>query len=281
MRTFAALSILLCAAAAYASTLSPESAVVGSENAFFSMPRIAPLKLAPRTAPAPQAEPGPLFEVLDSHARRAPAAQKLSDVVGQVSLPALLDHHRDMLKAKQLGGRPYDISVAGDPGFKKYFLTFQQSGALTIAPLGDLNRLRGEGIDITVAPGVVYNFRVSINIFNPIRGSTLEIHPSQGTRGPQHDIKTGTVLDLVKAKSYVFSAGGEEYWTLFGTDVDPNTNALANTRTLLFIHEAGTSTKAWNVAESSLPAGQAVNVTFGDAQMTLTRAANGQLTISN
>src|SRR5205814_254166 len=128
------------------------------------------------------------------------------------------------------------ISVAGDPGFKKYFLTFQQRGWLAIAPLGDLNRLRGEGIDVQIKPGVIYNFHVSINIFNPVRGSTMEIHASQGTSGPDHDISTGEVLDLVKAKSYIFSAHGSEFWMLNGTDVDPNTNTLANTRSLLFIH---------------------------------------------
>src|SRR4029077_2095639 len=112
--------------------------------------------------------------------------------------------------------------------------------------------------------GVTYNFHVSINIFNPVRGSTMEIHASQGTQGPDHDISTGEILDLLHAKSFVFSARGSEYWMLHGTDVDPNTNALANTRSLLFIHYAGTSTKAYPVAEASLPVGQPTNVTFGN-----------------
>jgi hypothetical protein len=220
------------------------------------------------------------FEVVEPKISAASATQGIKSVVGQVSLPALLDHHRDLLKNKTLGSKPYDISVAGDPSFKKYFLTFQQAGSLLIAPLGELKRLTGDGIDVQVEPGVTYNFHVSINIFNPIRGSTMEIHATQGTSGPDHDISTGEVLDLVKAKSFVFSARGNEYWTLFGTDVDPNTNQLTNSRTLLVIHEAGTKTKAYPVAESALPVGQAVNVTLGDTQVTMTRAADGQLTIS-
>ncbi|MBI3551167.1 MAG: hypothetical protein HY077_01510 [Elusimicrobia bacterium] len=281
MRILAALCIALLAAAAYASS-TPEAVSLGAEQVFYAMPHIAPLKLAPRAVVPQEPEQAvELFKVLDPKPRPAPRAQKQGSVVGSVSLPALLDHHRDLLKGKTLGRKPYDISVAGDPGFKTYFLTFRQASSLLIAPLGDLNRLRGEGIDITIEPGVVYHFHVSINIFNPVRGSTMEIHPSRGTSGPQHDIKTGTVLDLVKDKSYVFSADDNEYWVLHGTDVDPKTNKLTDTRSLLFIHEAGMSTKAWPVAESSLPAGQPVNVTFGDAQLTLTRSAGGQLTISN
>jgi hypothetical protein len=280
MRTTAALAALSLAVAAQASSPSLESTSRAGEQVFFTMPHINPLKLAPRAAPQAQEPAVELFKVLDPKPRRAGQAQKLGEVVGQVDLKTLLDHHRDLLKAHQLGRKPYDISVAGDPGFKNYFLTFQQASGLLIAPLGDLNRLRGEGIDVTVEPGVVYNFHASINIFNPVRGSTLEIHPTKGTQGPRHDVNTGSLLDMVKAKSYVFSADDNEYWVLHGTDVDPKTNKLTDTRSFLFIHEAGMSTKAWPVEESSLPVGQAVNVTFGDAQLTLTRSAAGLLTIS-
>ncbi len=281
MRTFVALCVMLSAAAASAASPSAESISLGSENIFLSVPAIAPLKLAAPAAQAPKAEPAFPFEVLDPKISQAPGAQTLGSVVGQVKLAALLDHHRDMLAGKTLGSKPYDISVAGDASFKNYFLTFQQPGNLLIAPLGELKRLTGDGIDVQIEPGVTYNFHVSINIFNPVRGSTMEIHAAQGTSGPDHDISTGEVLDRVKAKSFVFSARGNEYWTLFGTDVDPNTNQLANTRTLLFIHEAGTKTKAYPVAESALPVGQAVNVTLGDTQVTMTRGADGNLVISN
>jgi hypothetical protein len=279
MRLLATLSLAVLSQAAFAAAPSAESASAGAEQVFFSVPPIAPLKLAVPAA-SKTAEPVSFFEIQDPKPRPAAPAQALGEAVGQVSLPALLDHHRDLLANQQLGASNWNISVAGDPGFKKYFLTFQQSSNLVIRPLGDLNRLRGEGIDVTIAPGLVYHFHVSINIFNPIRGSTLEIHAAQGTRGPDHDIKTGTVLDAVKAKSYIFNADGNEYWVLYGTDVDANTNQLANTRSLLFIHEAGTSTKAWPVAEGSLPVGQPTSVTFGDNSYVLTRSADGQLSIN-
>jgi hypothetical protein len=68
---------------------------------------------------------------------------------------------------------------------------------------------------------------------------------------------------------------------LHGTDVDPATNKLVDSRSLLFIHEAGMSTKAWPVAESALPAGQPTTVSFGDNQYVLTRSADGRLTIAS
>lgn len=278
MRLLAALSLAVLSQAAMAAAPSAESASAGAEQAFISVPAFSPLKLA-TPAVSKSAEQTPFFETLDPKPEPAAPAQALGQAVGQVSLSALLDHHRDLLPSQQLGSSNWDISVAGDPGFKKYFLTFQQSSNLVIRPLGDLNRLRGEGIDVTIAPGVVYHFHASIDIFNPVRGSTLEVHATQGTQGPDHDFNTGDVLDAVKAKAYVFSANGNEYWVLHGTDVDPATNKLTNTRSLLFIHEAGLSTKAWPVAEGALPVGQPTRVTFGDNSYVLTRSADGQLTI--
>lgn len=272
-----ALSLVLSAVAASAAT-TPEAARYGAENTFLSVPKFS-FHLSPRvSAKSGQQNGAPVFEVLDPKPREVSILRRRGSPVGSVSLPALLDHHRDLIN-KTLGRKNYDISVAGDAGFKKYFLTFQQAGSLLITPLGDLNRLRGEGIDVTIEPGVVYNFKANINIFNPVRGSTLEIHATKGTQGPSHDIKTGTILDLVKAKSYVFNGAGNEYWVLHGTDVDPDTNKLTDTKSLLFIHEAGMSTKAWPVAEASLPAGKAVTVSFGDDQFVLTRSAEGRLTI--
>lgn len=200
-------------------------------------------------------------------------------VVGSLKLADQIDRHRDLL-TRQLGSAPRLVSVAGDAAFKTYFMTFAWAGQLVIAPLGDLNRLRGDGIDIRVDADTAYNFKVSINIFSPVRGSTLKMKAIQGTQGPNHDVKTGVILDAVKARSYVFNAKGKEFWLLAGTDVDPATNRLTDTRSLLFIHEDGTSSKAWPIAESALPAGQASSVAFGDVKLILTRSAEGQLTIN-
>ena len=228
-------------------------------------------------APVPAA---PIGVIDDPQPRVLPPTRTQGAVVGTVSLAAQLDRHIDLLPATTLGSRAWDIGVAGDAAFKSYFLTFRAGTELKIAPLGDLNRLRGDGVDIQIEPGVVYNFKAKINIFNPVRGSTLQIHPSQGTRGPSRDVKTGALLDAVKARAFVFSSGGSEYWLLHGTDVDTATNRRAATTSLLVIHEAGLSTKAWPIAVASIPVGGALGVTFGNARFALTRDTAGDLTIS-
>ena len=199
--------------------------------------------------------------------------------IGSVRLPDLLDRHRTLI-ARQLGSLAWGISMAGDAAFKNTFLTFAREAALVIAPVGDLNRLRGDGVTVTIAPGVTYNLRVSINILDPVRGSTLKITAVNKTNGPSHEIKTGVILAALKAKSYVFKSKGKEYWLLHGTDVDPATNTLAGTRSLLFIHEEGLSSKAWPLAESSLGAGQPVSVALDDTRLVLVRDDQGGLSIS-
>lgn len=199
------------------------------------------------------------------------------NLVGKVSLPAQLDKHRDLL-TRQLGPLGRLISAAGDAGFKSYFLSFAWADRLVFAPLGDLNRLRGDGINVRVDPQTAYNFKVSINIFSPVRGSTLKMTAIEGTKGPNHEVKTGVILDATKARSYVFKAKGTEYWLLHGTDVDPATNQPAKTRSLLFVNEAGLSSKAWPLAESDLPAGVNVAVTLKD-RLILRREADGTLTV--
>ncbi len=199
--------------------------------------------------------------------------------VGRMNLPKFLDSHRDMFTLR-LGANDWDVSVAGDAGFQKYYLTFARGDTLLIRALGDLNRLRGRGIDVRIDDKTAYNFKVAINIFNPVRGSTMKITPIQGTRGPRHRIKTGKILDRVREKSYVFKASGKEYWGLYGTDVDPVTETLGDTRSFLFINEAGMSTKAWPLAETKLPIDQPTAVDFEGTKLVLVRTA-GELIINS
>lgn len=223
---------------------------------------------------------GPIFKepvLQDPKPTRVFPMEKKGKEAGRVSLPAQLDRHQDLL-TRQLGAAARLISVAGDAGFKNYFLTFIWGQTLAISPLGELGRLRGDGIDVRVDAQTVTNFKVSINIFSPVRGSTLKLTAVQGTKGPNHEIKTGVVLDAVKARSYVFKAKGVEYWLLHGTDVDPATNTRTATRSLLFINEAGTSSKAWPLSESELPVDADIAVTLKD-RLILRRSADGTLTI--
>lgn len=198
--------------------------------------------------------------------------------IGSIKLADLLDRHRDML-VRPLGAWTWAIGPAGDPGFKNFYLTFLKPDAFTIAPLGDLNRLRGDGINITIVPGTTYNFKVAINIFNPVRGSTLKITPVSGTSGPKHEMKTGVVLDAIKAKSFIFNANNKEYWMLLGTDVDPATNALAKTKSFLIINEAGVKSKAWPLAEASLEPGKPVHVDLEGTQLVLIKSPEGELSV--
>ena len=238
-------------------------------------PQLVPMFRFQQEIPKRSPEAGPVIQDPKLSPMQPADAPRVR--VADMDLVAQLDRHRDLMK-KQLGTATWDIGVAGDPGFKSYFLTFRQGQHLVIAPLGDdLNRLRGDGINATVEPGVVYNFKVSINIFNPVRGSTLNITPVSGTRGPKHSLKTGELLDSVKAHSTVFSSDGVEYWSLYGTDVDPATNSLAKTRSFLFIHMDGMNSKAWPLAQDSLALDTPSGVDFGGKKFSLTRTVSALL----
>lgn len=277
MKLFLVSLAALIIPSAHASPSLEDLKVLG-ENRFLSVPHHGILRTAaPQKAGASQESSEEPF-LQNPQPQPLPPSQQLGAVVGRAKLAQQLDRHRDLL-TRQLGRSVWDIGVAGDAAFKTYYATFRQGSRLVLAPLGDLNRLRGDGIDVTIEPGVVYNLHVTINIFNPVRGSTLEITPARGTVGPEHEVKTGVLLDSIKAHSFVFSSQGVEYWMLYGTDVDPKTNQLAGTRSLLFMNEAGMNSKAWPLAEDSLKVGEPTAVSFGDKRLVLTRSAEGELLI--
>lgn len=203
---------------------------------------------------------------------------RASAVVARATLAAIDKNARHLL-TKTFGARPLDLGVASDAAFKSYYLVFTDAKTSVLAPLGDLNRLRGEGVDARIDANTVYNFKVSINIFSPVRGSTLKMTPVQGTRGPQNDVKTGVVLDAIKAKSVVFKARGTEFWMLYGADAKPDASGFADTNSFLFIKEDGTSSKAWPLAESKLPLDTAVSVDLGGVPVNLTRTAAGEIIV--
>lgn len=272
-----ALLLLACACpAAQAFSPSLESMKYAGEQQFLNAPRFAPVAFTKEPAAAFPWIGTPLPQDAAPYQMQTPGP-----TLGRVKLAAQLDRHRDLIN-RVLGNSAWDISIAGDAGFKNIFLTFMQGQKLIIRPLGDLKRLRSsDGVNVEIEPGLTYNFRVSINIFNPIRGSRLILTPAQGTTGPRHEIKTGVVVDAIQARSYVFNSGGVEYWMLYGTDVDPATQKLVDSRSFLFIHEDGTNTKGWQLAESALPVNKPVSVPFGDESFLLTRTAEGELLIQN
>jgi hypothetical protein len=199
-------------------------------------------------------------------------------VVARVSLAAVLEQSRHIL-ARTYGARALDLGIASDAAFSSYFLTFTDAKTTTLAALGDLNRLRGAGVDARIDAATWYNFKAAINIFSPVRGSTLKMTPVKGTRGPQNDIKTGALLDAIRARSTVFKARGQELWMFYGADAKPDASGFADTRSFLFIKEDGLSSKAWPLAESKLAVDSAASVDLGGLKLTLTRTAAGELVI--
>lgn len=287
MRLSLAVLCALLVPAAEAAAPSVEAVKLAAEQKILAAPAsAAALRLEPGTLGAPRtsglaAEASRSDEGLMEAPQLSPlsAYPRTTAEVGRVNLANLLDRHRDLVN-RQLGASKWDISVAGDAGFKNFFLTFQQRGKFIIRPLGDLNRLRDrDGVDIEIEPGLTYNFHATPKIWD-LRGSTVELYPAGNTQGPEHEVTLGEVLDAVKARSYVFKANGVEYWALHGTDVDPATNALAQTRSFLFFNWAGMSSKAWPIAESALPLGQPTAVKFGNSRVILTRTAGGELVVS-
>ena len=135
-------------------------------------------------------------------------------------------------------------------------------------------------MDVRIDASTVYNFKVSINIFNPVRGSTLEMTPTAGTSGPDQSIKTGPLLDAVRARATLMTLNGEEYWIFYGRDALPEGGGFATTRSFLFVHMNGLSSKAWPLAEASLKPNAAAVVDLGGAKISVTLTSSGELVVN-
>lgn len=199
-------------------------------------------------------------------------------VVGKVVLSTLKSANRHVT-ARVFGSRNLDLGIVSDAAFSNKYFAFTDAKGTALAPLGDMNRLRGEGINARIDAKTVYNFKVVVNIFSPVRGSTLKMTPTQGTSGPSHEMKTGALLDAIKAKSFVFKAKGQELLLSYDADVLPDGSGFANTNSFLFTKEDGLSSKAWPLNESKLPLDTAGVVDLDGIKLTLTRTAAGTLLI--
>ena len=199
-------------------------------------------------------------------------------VVGTVTLAKLKSANRH-ITGRQFGARMLDLGIVSDAAFSNKYFTFTDAKGSALAPLGDLNRLRGEGINARIDAKTVYNFKVIVNIFSPVRGSTLKMTPVQGTAGPSHEMKTGALLDAIKAKSFVFKAKGQELLLSYDADVLPDGSGFAATNSFLFTKEDGLSSKAWPLNESKLPLDTPGVVDLGGIKLTLTRTSAGELII--
>lgn len=268
MKTALALAALLLPAAASAQTLEARSAA--GADAFAAAPAALRAALAPQTPSEPVLQPAlKPVPVAPARVQGSPLAV--------VDLASALDRNLHITNYR-FGAVARDLGVATDAGFKSFYLAFSDKGETTLAPLGDLNRLRGPGVDARVDASTVYNFRVSISIFNPVRGSTLHMTPSQGTAGPSHDLSTGSLLDAARARATLVNAGGVEYWLFYGRDAAPG--GFASTRSFLFVRLNGLSSKAWPLAESALTTGTPSVVDLAGTKLALLRTADGKLAVS-
>ncbi|MDO8757502.1 MAG: hypothetical protein Q7J64_05785 [Elusimicrobiota bacterium] len=200
-------------------------------------------------------------------------------VVGKVVMAKLKSANRHVTN-RQFGARSLDLGIASNASFSSKYFTFTDAASTTsLAPIGDMNRLRGEGVNARIDAKTVYNFKVIVNIFSPVRGSTLKMTPIQGTAGPSHEMKTGALLDAIKAKSFVFKASGQELLLSYDADVLPDGSGFADTNSFLFSKEDGLSSKAWPLSESKLPLDTPGVVDLEGIKLTLTRTSAGTLII--
>ncbi|HXS99323.1 MAG TPA: hypothetical protein VN915_01465 [Elusimicrobiota bacterium] len=247
-----------------------ESLSASSERDFMNAPLAVGEALAPQQASEPFLQPA-----LKPAPFRPQAAA--GEVLGRLNLAAQLDRNLHVTNYK-FGARPLDLGIATDAGFRQFFFTFTDRAGTVLAPVGSLSQLRGRGVDARIDASTVYNFKLKINIFNPIRGSTLEMNPTAGTSGPSQSAKSGAVLDAVRARAVIFSLDGSEYWLFYGRDALAG-GVFAKTRSFLFVHMDGLSSKAWPLAESALKADAPAVVSLGDQQVSVTLASSGELVV--
>jgi hypothetical protein len=272
MKNLLLCAVLLAPAAAAAESL--ESLRAGAADAFAQAPALVRPTL--QAAAFQDQEP-----VLQPPLKPSPFRPSVAPgaVLARVNLASQLDRNLRVLNYK-FGARPLDFGVATDSAFKKFFFTFSDRAGTTLGPIGDLNQLRGDGVDVRIDAATVYNFKVSINIFSPVRGSTLHMTATAGTSGDNHDEKTGAVLDAVRARATLMTLNGDEYWIFYGRDALPDGGGFAPTRSFLFVHMNGLSSKAWPLAEDSLKPDAAAVVDLGGTKISVTRASSGELIVN-
>lgn len=261
----------------FAAAAALESFSAGAESAFLtSAPSVrASVRAAARMEQSPLVLQTPRVRALG-------ADEAFGEVLGRVKLSAQLDRNLFLMK-ETLGARLLDVGVAIDPGAKARFLTFTDGAGTTLGRIGSLGDLRGRGVDIRIDARTVYNFRVQVgSIFDdPVHKSILYVTPVEGTSGPSDRMTTGRLLDAMRAKSALVDIDGEEYEIFYGRDARSDGSGFASTRSFLFTHEAGLSTKAWPLSESALPLDVPTAVTLGDVEVQMTRTSGGELLIGS
>jgi hypothetical protein len=210
------------------------------------------------------------------------AGETFGSELGRVNLASQLDRNLALM-TETFGSRSLVVGLTADAGAKTRFLSFTDKSGVTLGKMGSLDDLRGKGVDVQIDRATAYNFRVEVgNIFDdPVHKSILHMTPINGTNGPSHDMTTGALLDDMRAQSALVTIGGDEYWFFYGRDALTDGSGFADTRSFLVTHEAGLSTKAWPLNESSLPVGVPTSVALGDVTVVMTRTSGGELIVND
>jgi hypothetical protein len=266
-RLLLAAALLLPAAAG---AVGVESLSVSAERDFSN----SPLALGEALGAPPASEPflQPALKPSLFRASGAPGSE-----LARLNLAGQLDRNLHVTNYK-FGARPLDLGLATDSGFKQFFFTFTDRVGTVLAPVGSVSQLRGPGVNARIDASTVYNFKLKINIFNPVRGSTLVMTPTANTAGASYDLKSGSLLDAVRARAVLFTLNGSEYWLFYGRDAQAS-GIFAKTRSFLFVHMDGLSSKAWPLAESALKTDAPGVVSLGDQQVSVTLASSGELVV--
>lgn len=268
------LAAVLLAPAAHAA--APESLSAGAAAAFAQSPAL----LRPAVKASSMLSEDFSFELQPALKPQPAHAGALGAELARAKLADALDKNLHV-KNYLFGSRSLDLGVATDAAFKTYFLTFSDKDGTALRPVGELGKLKDQGVDIQIDASTRYNFRAKMgSIFDdPRRNSDLYMTALSG--GPSYDEKTGVIIDAIRAQAIVFNIGDEEYWAIYGRDVKTDGSGFADTRSLLFIHlgTGFTRPKAWPLAESSLTPDVASAVSLDGVQLNVTRTSGGELVL--
>lgn len=208
---------------------------------------------------------------------RAPAQKPFGSVVLENLLNRVL-----FLGTVELGGNLWYLGSGIAANEDDLYITFiPQTRKSVVAEKLDRQRLGGSGRVIDLDEKTRYRIKLKINLGNPVRGSTINLDPMTPAFSKKYQLKTGDLLDSIKANSYVFQIQGKEFWLLYGRDIEPQQRRFAATRSLGFLQEAGLKTQLWTLPETQLPENETVPMKLGNVLLNLQKTTDGYLHLYN
>ncbi|MDE2292947.1 MAG: hypothetical protein KGL53_12770, partial [Elusimicrobia bacterium] len=175
MMTKTLLALVLTVPLAASAAVTPEALRASAERSFGGLipvsdpavvPALPPGVQVGAQDPAPAAAARPFLgqPLLQSYPQSAGAS------IGRMPL-SRLDAHKSLLRL-DLGGTTWDVSLAATPKFDVQYFAFRQGDRLVLARINNVNDLRKDGVVARLDERTAYRFKVNVNIFSPVRGST-------------------------------------------------------------------------------------------------------------